>query len=87
MRRDLVQPATVSAVAGGVLQRLTCVGRADRSEQDRSKAEPDEEFKAPVARLSGRAARAAQQMLTQFARLKRSQLGARLLQVALSRRS
>ena len=26
----MVQPATVSAVAGCVLQRLTCVGRADR---------------------------------------------------------
>jgi hypothetical protein len=25
----MVQPATVSAVAGCVLQRLTCVGRAD----------------------------------------------------------
>jgi hypothetical protein len=30
MLRDMVQLATVSAVAGCVLQRLTCVGRADR---------------------------------------------------------
>ena len=29
----MVQPATVSAVAGCVLQRLNCVGRADRSVQ------------------------------------------------------
>jgi hypothetical protein len=29
----MVQPATVSAVAGSVLQRPTCVGRADRCAQ------------------------------------------------------
>jgi hypothetical protein len=29
----MVQPATVSAVAGCILQRLTCVGRADRRVQ------------------------------------------------------
>ncbi len=29
MRRDIVQPATELAVAGSVLQWLTCSGRAD----------------------------------------------------------
>src|SRR5258708_7714936 len=30
LRRDMVQFATVSSVASSVLQRQTCVGRADR---------------------------------------------------------
>ncbi len=34
MRRDMVPPATELAVAGSVLQRLTCSGRADRRELD-----------------------------------------------------
>jgi hypothetical protein len=35
MKRNTVPPATVSAVVGSVLQRLTCSGRADRGAQGR----------------------------------------------------